>query len=84
MAAPTGDGGAAVVVCSEEFLLKHHLEVLATSIYNAKYCIIEVLLLYLDILFSREKLLKSCLNICARICQIPSKVKVSLGCVDIP
>ena len=27
MSAPTGDGGAAVVLCSEEFLLKHHLQV---------------------------------------------------------
>lgn len=27
MSAPTGDGGAAVVLCSEEFLLKHNLQV---------------------------------------------------------
>ena len=27
MSAPTGDGGAAVVLCSEQFMLKHHLEV---------------------------------------------------------
>ena len=28
MSAPTGDGGAAIVLCSEEFLLQHQLEVL--------------------------------------------------------
>ena len=28
MSAPTGDGGAAVVLCSEEFLLQHNLQVL--------------------------------------------------------
>ena len=27
MSAPTGDGGAAAVLCSEEFVRKHHLEV---------------------------------------------------------
>ena len=27
MSAPTGDGGAAVVLCSEEFLLQHNLQV---------------------------------------------------------
>ncbi len=27
MTAPTGDGGAAAVLCSEEFVRKHHLEV---------------------------------------------------------
>ena len=27
MSAPTGDGGAAVVLCSEEYLLKHNLQV---------------------------------------------------------
>ena len=27
MSAPTGDGGAAVVLCSEDFVLRHHLEV---------------------------------------------------------
>lgn len=27
MSAPTGDGGAAVILCSEEFLLKHNLQV---------------------------------------------------------
>ncbi len=27
MSAPTGDGGAAAVLCSEEFVRRHHLEV---------------------------------------------------------
>ena len=32
MSAPTGDGGAAVVLCSEEFLLQHNLQVLTVCI----------------------------------------------------